>query len=30
MIPETLRNPIFPIETMNLTFELTMANIEGE
>ena len=30
MIPETLQNPIFPIETMNLTFELPMANIDGE
>ncbi len=27
---ETPQNPIFPIETMNLTFELPMANIEGE
>jgi len=24
------QNPIFPIETMNLTFEFTMANIKGE
>jgi hypothetical protein len=27
---ETLANPIFPIETMNLTLELPMANIFGE
>ena len=30
LIPETPQNLIFPIEMMNLTFELTMANIEGE
>jgi hypothetical protein len=27
---ETPQNPIFRIETMNLTFELLMDNIEGE
>jgi hypothetical protein len=30
LITEVRQKPIFPIETMNLTFELTMANIEGE
>src|SRR6266436_8742500 len=30
LITEMCQNPIFPIETMNLTFKLTMANIEGE